>query len=169
VKEILLFTDGSVNVQTKIGFGASLIVTDLAQSINKLKPDVKLKRFENTSSTKLELQTLLWALNEIGPWVSKVIIYTDSQNIAGLPERRSRLEKHNFQTKNNEYIKNYKLYQDFYRLTDILNCELIKVRGHQQKSKKDSIHKIFTLVDRASRKALRSDYNQEVVSKPDDE
>lgn len=157
MKEIQLFTDGSVNVQTKIGFGASLIVTDSVKSIRKLKQDVKLKRFENTSSTKLELQTLLWALNDIGPSVSRVIIYTDSQNIAGLSERRTRLEKNNFKTKGNAYINNYKLYREFYRLTDKLDCELVKVRGHQQIHQKDLIHKIFTLVDRASRKALRAE------------
>ena len=151
----MLFTDGSINVQTNIGFGAYLIVHDFEQSLDSLKKLVKVQQFENTSSTKLELQTLLWALNEIKDERQKVIIYTDSQNIIGLPGRRKRFEKNNYSSKKNERIKNYKLYQEFYQFTDTLDCEFVKVRGHQQSHKKDNIHKIFTLVDRASRSALR--------------
>lgn len=155
MKEIFVFSDGSVNVQTKIGFGACLILHDFETSIETLKKQVRVKRFENTSSTKLELQTLLWVLKELEPGKQKIIVYTDSQNIIGLPGRRERLEKNNYQSKKNEYINNYQLYQEFYRLCDKLNPEILKVRGHQQTHRKDTIHQIFTLVDRASRSALR--------------
>ncbi len=161
MKEILLFTDGSVNVQTKIGFGAFLFVKDKNQPIIALMKDLKVKRFENTSSTKLELQTLLWALRIIEDEVSKVLIYTDSQNIISLPLRRTRFEENNYSSKKNKRIRNYELYQEFYRISDKLNCELVKVRGHQQTRYKDDIHKIFALVDKASRKALR-DENQKM-------
>ena len=42
-------------------------------------------------------------------------------------------------------------------MTDQLDCELVKVRGHQASNQKDDIDKLFTLVDRASRNALRGD------------
>jgi len=61
---LMLFTDGSVNTKLKIGYGAYLIVTEDELSTESLKTQVNIKRFENTSSTKLELETLLWALNE---------------------------------------------------------------------------------------------------------
>ena len=157
MKEILLFTDGSVNVQTKIGYGAALVLEDIEQSLEATKKLVQIKQFENTSSTKLELETLLWALNDIKTFEEKVIIYTDSQNIVSLPGRRERLEKNSYRSKKNERIKNFELYQKFYQITDLLDCELIKVSGHQQSSKKEKIDKIFTLVDRASRSALRKD------------
>lgn len=157
MKEVMLFTDGSVNVESNMGFGAYLIVHNEIRSPAELKKFVKVKQFENTSSTKLELQILLWALNEIGPLQRKVIIYTDSQNIIGLPERRARFERNNYSSKKNRQIRNYKLYQDFYRLTDNLDCEYVKVLGHQQTFRKDEIHQIFTLVDRAARNALRGE------------
>ncbi len=153
----MLFTDGSVDTNSNIGIGAYLLVTDSAISIDNLSKLVRLKRFENTSSTKLELETLLWALNEIQITDKKIIVYTDSQNTVGLPGRRERFESNDYRTKKNERIKNYKLYQEFYRITDTLNCEFIKVRGHQKSHQKDDIQKIFTLVDRASRKALRGE------------
>lgn len=154
---IMLFTDGSVNTNSNIGFGAYLLVTNYEISIDKLKECVKVKRFENTSSTKLELQTLLWALNEIKITDKKITVYTDSQNIIGLQGRRARFELNDYMTRKNERIKNYKLYKEFYRITDTLDCEFVKIRGHQQTHKKDDIHKIFTIVDRASRIALRGE------------
>ena len=65
MKKIKLFTDSSVNPQEKIGFGSFLILEENEISFEDMKKDIKIKRFENTSSTKLELQTFLWALDEI--------------------------------------------------------------------------------------------------------
>jgi ribonuclease HI len=73
----------------------------------------------------------------------------------GLKGRRERIEQNNFRSNNNRRLNNYKLYQEFYKLTDQLNCKYIKVRGHQESSQRDDIDRLFTLVDRASRIALR--------------
>ncbi len=118
-----------------------------------------MKRFEKTSSTKLELQTLLWALNETIASTNDrditLIIYTDSQNIIGLPGRRTSLERNNYFSSKNKRLNNYELYQEFYCLTDKLKCEFVKVIDHQASCKKDEIDKLFSLVDKASRRALR--------------
>lgn len=155
MSELLLLTDGSVSTQSKIGYGAYLALIEPSLSLSELKTQVKVKRFEQTSSTKLELQTLLWALGEIQTSERKVIIYTDSQNIIGLPERRSRLERTKYLSNKNIFLNNYELYQEFYRRIDQLDCQFIKVRGHQASNQKDAIDQLFTLVDKASRKALR--------------
>ncbi|WP_321317294.1 RNase H family protein [Labilibaculum sp.] len=154
--QLFLFTDGSVNPQSKIGFGAVLLLQDLNVSLDEAKTLVKLNRFENTSSTKLELQVLLSALNEIDSDNCHVIVYTDSQNIIGLPARRERFEKNGYCSKNGKLIANHKLYQEFYRLTDRLTCEFVKVKGHKVFRQKDQVDQLFTLVDRASRNALRA-------------
>ena len=155
--ELILLTDGSVNTQSNIGYGAYLAVSELGLSLDLLRTRVKVRRFEHTSSTKLELQTLLWALSEIQALGSKVIVYTDSQNIMGLQGRRDRFEQNNYHSKKNKRFDNYELYQEFYRMTDQLDCEFIKVRGHRVSNQKDDIDRLFTLVDRASRNALRED------------
>ncbi len=152
-----LFTDGSVNPQSKIGYGAFLTVPEGVPYSDSYKSDVFVQKFEQTSSTKLEMQTLIWALGLIQDLGSKVIVFTDSQNIIGLHGRRERLERNNYLSKKNKPIKNSVLYQEFYRLTDQLDCELIKVKGHQATHKKNDTGKFFTLVDRASRKSLRCD------------
>lgn len=151
----MLLTDGSVNTQSNIGYGAYLAVPECGLSLDLLRAHVKVRRFEHTSSTKLELQTLLWALRDIQALGVKVIVYTDSQNIMGLRERHERFEQNNYRSKKNRLLNNYELYQEFYRMTDQLNCKFVKVRGHQVSNQKDDIDRLFTLVDRASRNALR--------------
>ena len=155
MNELLLFTDGSVNTKTKIGFGACLALVDLNLPFDSIKSLVKIKRFEQTSSTKLELETLLWALGDIDSSGCRVTVYTDSQNIVGLPGRRERFEKNDYRSKKNRRLNHYKLYQAFFRLTDQLCCDFVKVRGHQVSRHKELIDQLFTLVDRASRKSLR--------------
>jgi ribonuclease HI len=155
LNETLLFTDGSVNTQSKTGYGAILFVKDINQTIESLKPQVKLKRFEQTSSSKLELQTLLWALSEFELPDVKIKIYTDSQNIIGLHSRRKRFEQNEYRSGNDKLLNNYLLYQEFFKLTDLIDCEFIKIRGHQPSKQKEQLEKIFSLVDKASRNAVR--------------
>jgi ribonuclease HI len=155
--ELMLFTDGSVNTHSNIGYGAYLSVPEGGLSLDSLRASVKVRRFEHTSSTKLELQTLLWALSDIQGLGSRVIVYTDSQNIMGLQGRRDRFEQNDYRSKKNKRLNNYELYREFYRITDQLDFELVKVRGHKVSNQKDDIDRIFALVDRASRNALRGD------------
>jgi ribonuclease HI len=158
MKKIKLFTDSSVNPQEKIGFGAYLLLDDENESFEDFKDNIKIKRFENTSSTKIELQTLLWALEELKEIADKntiVEVYTDCQNIIGLENRRDKLEKNHFCTSSKKLINNHELYKDFYEKLDELNLTFIKVKGHKKNSLKDKIDNIFNLVDRASRSALR--------------
>ena len=155
--ELMIFIDGSVNTHSRIGYGAYLSVFERGLSPDLLRSCVKVRRFEDTSSTKLELQTLLWALNDVQPLGKRVILYTDSQNIMGLPGRRDRFEQNNYRSKKNRLFNNYELYQEFFRMTDQLNCKFVKVRGHQVSNQKDDIDRLFALLDRASRNALRGE------------
>lgn len=149
---IKLFCDGSVNPQKKIGFGSYFIYKD-----NSLKQDLQIKKFLETSSTKLELEVLLWALEniELSSQDKKIIVYTDCQNILGLERRREKFEANNYKTSTGKIVKNHVLYKKFYEITDNLDCSFEKVKGHKKTSQKDEIDKLFNLVDKASRKALR--------------
>lgn len=157
-----IFTDGSVNAQLKVGYGAYLVVSDPSTCIDTLKHEVKIKRFEKTSSTKLELQTLLWALDQTmalaGERDISYTLYTDCQNIISLPSRRAALEQSNYYSSNNKRLNNHELYQAFFQLTSRIKYTLVKVAGHQMSSNKDEIDKRFSLVDKASRRALREEF-----------
>lgn len=156
-KPFFLFTDGSVNTQSKVGYGAALFISDLSSEVGSFKTLVKTKRFEDTSSTGLELQTLLWALKAMDRTTAKVTVYTDSQNIINLPGRRNRLEQRQYRSKKGIRIKHWELYQAFFEMMDALDCDFFKVRGHQRTHLQDKIAQIFSLVDKASRLAVRID------------
>ena len=151
----MLFTDGSVHTKLNIGFGAYLLVPEEKWSLEELKANIKIKRFDNTSSTKMELQILLFALSVIPNDGKKIVIYTDSQNIIGLPARRNRLEQNNYYSSKNKLLNNHELYKTFFQITSQLDCEFVKVIGHSPKRTKNTTEQVFALVDKASRKALR--------------
>ncbi len=151
--ELMLFTDGSA--QSGIGYGAYLALAEIGLAPDVMRPQIRVRRFEQTSSTRLELQTLLWALNEVSGVGCRVTVYTDSQNIMGLRCRRAKLEQSAYRSRNGRLLNNAELYREFFSLSDQYAFELVKVRGHQPFDQKDEINRIFTLVDRAARRALR--------------
>jgi len=151
---VFLFTDGSVNPQQDIGFGAYIAFTKEPENIDDLSECIKIKKFENTSSTKLELQTLLWALSEIS--AKEVTSFTDSQNIVGLLPRKERLVENNYCSKAGRQISNHELYKEFFEYTLRFNIQFHHIQGHKPSRIKHRLDEIFTLVDRASRNALRT-------------
>ena len=169
MNKIILITDGSVDNKTHIGFGAYVAIENVETPAVDLIAKVKTRQFENTSSTLLELQTLLWAIDD-GIFSNKektvrLIIYTDSQNILGLLTRRKKLEQRDYYTNSGKQLKNANLYQHFYNIIDRYDCHIIKVDGHKPQHEKNNIDKIFTLVDKASRLALRNFRSENFASK----
>ena len=155
MKEWALYIDGSVDTKSKTGFGAYLLIDANAPNTD-YQNRIEVKQFDFTSSTKLELQNILWALSQIGASGGSLAVYTDSQNLVQLPVRRSALEENNFKSKKGSQLRNHELYREFFKGMDRLDCRLVKVKGHKRNSEKDANDKIFTFVDRAARKALRA-------------
>lgn len=103
-----LFTDVSLDPQRKVGVGGYLLVP--AQFLERNPQDIeqrevysalKTKSFAETSSTKLEVQTVLWALEcSLGELVAsaggELRIYTDSQCVARAFAQKSGLGKQRF-------------------------------------------------------------------------
>jgi ribonuclease HI len=150
--KLMLFTDGSVNTKLRVGYGAYLAFPEGQQSL--AGHHITLKRFEDTSSSKIELQTLLWALSEIS--APEVMSYTDSQTIVGLNLRRKKLEENDYYARNGKRLHNHELYKQLYQFTDNLNITFTQIKGHTPANSKSHRDMIFSLVDRASRKALRA-------------
>lgn len=163
-----LFTDVSLNPRLKLGVGAYLLVpasflevSPLGIERSEIAKHLVLQRFENTSSTKLEIQTILRGL-EAYQNISKVTgklklrVYTDSQCVAGLMKRRSELTANVFLSKKtNSLLKNAHLYRRFYKLFDDLEFEVIKVAGHSRSCSRDTIDCIFSAIDKEARKELK--------------
>ena len=163
-----LFTDVSLNPRLKCAVGGYLIVPASflsvpAQSIEKSEVTKRLvlRRFEGSSSTSLELETALCALEDYRNTLKssspgKLLVYTDSQCGAGLLKRRAGLEANMFfSSKTNLPLKNTSLYRTFYEFHDELGFVVTKVKGHTRCCSRDTVHSIFSLVDRENRKELK--------------
>lgn len=162
-----LFSDVSSNPQHKCGVGAYLFVPasyleNEPHDIDRAEIQAKLrfKRFTDTSSTKLEVQTVLWALEKYqteccrsGP--GNLQIFTDSQCLAGLAGRRAGLEGNKYiSRRSGQLLPNAPLYQAFYAAYDNLGFELVKVAGHTRACSRDTVQQIFSCVDQEARRAL---------------
>jgi ribonuclease HI len=162
-----LFTDVSINPQRGLGIGACLPVpaaflTMAPHDIDrgKISALLRFRMFTDTSSTELELRTALWALeifqdefNCSAP--GSVRVYTDSQCVAGLLGRRGRLEANNFLSgRTGRPLTNATLYREFYAAYDELGFEVIKVAGHSRARAHDTVQRIFSCVDRETRRSL---------------
>jgi ribonuclease HI len=163
-KDFALFTDVSVSPVLKLGVGAYVIIpaSFLEASSGviagpQIAGRIKVRRFEETSSTRLELQTVLWALteNRQGPHES-LTIYSDSQCVSGLLKRRPRLLTGGFLSKKtNRQLGNASLYRRFFELHDELGFHVVKVDGHPGTRVCDTAQRIFSFVDKEARKALK--------------
>ena len=163
MKDIALFTDVSVNPKLRLGVGAYFAVpasfVDVSCIIEKseIADRINVQRFENTSSTKLELQTVLWALQEQQKVCKgRLRVYSDSQGVFGLLKRRQCLIAEDFISRStNRPLRNAPLYRSFYELHDALGFEIVKVKGHTRAHSHDTVRRIFSCVDMKARKALR--------------
>jgi len=162
-----LFTDVSVNPQRKIGVGGYLLVpvSFLSVDVHDIDQDelsalIKIKRFAETSSTKLELQTLLWALEDsreelTGSSFGSLRLFTDSQCVAGLLRRRTGLVESDFIAgRSARPLANAPLYRAYYEAFDRLGFQVTKVPGHSRAGSHDTVQRIFSYVDREVRRAL---------------
>jgi ribonuclease HI len=160
-----LFTDVSLDPLLHEGIGGYLLLpaSCLSLSPGDIEPSciserLALKRFTETSSTRLEVQTVLWALHECREELQgqELTLYTDSQCVYGLRERRPALEANAFLSrKTNRPLRNASLYREFFTLADELGLTVVKVAGHTRARSRDTVEGIFSLMDREVRKALR--------------
>jgi ribonuclease HI len=169
MQNISIFTDVSLNPKLKDGLGAMLIIDS---EIHNISPDqinrdeiinkLKFKFFNDTSSSKLEVETLLWALSQLENCKFEkpfnLSIYTDSQCICSLLGRKDRLESQNYISKGSGKIhKNAELYKSFYEKHKILNFSVNKVKGHAKNETHDAVTRVFSYIDKEVRNKFRLD------------
>ncbi len=157
---LTLLTDGSVHPPTGIGFAAYFACRADEQPYLPAVEDIVIKRFGATTAARLELSALLWALAEIGDEANHATVYTDSQTIAGLLNRRTRLEQSEFKSKAGRPLNHHDLYREFYAAWDRGRFNVIKVEGHPRAHRASHLQQIFARVDQAARRALRDELSQ---------
>lgn len=169
-----IFIDASYNPQRKLGVGGFLCIPncsdELLENKNVLEelysPDVvKTRIVEHTTNTRLELQTLLWALESLrsntetktSGEMGSITIYTDCRTAVDLLRRRKRLESvHYLSKRKGTILGNADIYKSIFTLYDEFSPKLIWIKGHTSGKDRVGIQKIFSEVDKLVRNVLRS-------------
>lgn len=174
----MIFVDASYSPERRLGVGGFFCIANCPDDalVNKnivkelYSPDaVKTRIVEQTTNTRLELQTLLWVLEslkldngntpsgEMGP----VTIYTDCRTAVDLLRRRERLENiHYLSKRKGTILGNADIYKSIFTLYDELSPKLIWIKGHTLEKDRVGVQRIFSEVDRFVRNLLRNHINR---------
>ncbi len=155
-----LFCDASVDPHSGIGIAACLLIEVSQTEQQDVFAKIQLKRFEQTNPARLELQTLIWALQtQLSPGMA-VTVHSDSQTLCQLPVRRQRLIATNFCSRQGRPLNNADLYREFYQLAASYQLQFCKQKGHLPGAERTANDLIFRQVDKAARAALRKELHQ---------
>jgi ribonuclease HI len=145
---IELYTDGSCHTQIKTGAWASIILLDGDKTV--------LKGIENnTTHNRMELLAVINAIafideKKIG---SPLVIYTDSQYVSRIPERKDKLKSKQFRTSREVSIQNADLVQTLIQQIELHSIRFIKVKAHQKTDNRNA--KYNGEVDKMARAMVR--------------
>jgi ribonuclease HI len=169
--KLLLFTDAATSPQACVAVGAFLCLTPLeldeyAEFTHtglsaKLAGSIAYNTYASKKSTWSEIQTVIDALYHIQknfPPGKHIEIYTDCQTLCDLMQgRKEKLEKNNFITRTGKVLQNADLYKELFAITEKFKIRIFKIKGHAATMNRLTIHeKIFSILDKLSRKKLRS-------------
>ena len=148
---IKIITDGSASPKYAIGAWASYIVTPFEETVLK---DTESNATQHAMELKAVLKSLKYIQSTFQIVSISVEVYTDSDYVINLPDRKERLEKNNYQTKKGKEVRNRRLIAQFYEWLEHFNITLISVEGHAKKGQSE-ITDYHREVDKLSRKLVR--------------
>jgi ribonuclease HI len=168
---ILLFTDAATSSKMNIAVGAFLcldqkLMQNYAEcSIKdlyiKLADRIVYQKYVSKKSTWAEIKIVVDALNFLhknGESIQKVEIYSDCQSLCDLlGKRKEMILQNNFRTRTGKILENAILYKELFKSAEQFQIQTFKIKGHCQISNRLTLQeKIFAVLDRFSRKKLRS-------------
>ncbi len=126
--EAKIYTDGSCHTQLLIGAWAALVFLDGKKCI--------LKGLEtNTTHNRMELLAVINAVNYLDSASissQKIEIFSDSQYVVNLIQRKEKLKSKNFITNKGTPIQNNDLVQTLINQIETHNLVFSKVKAHQK-------------------------------------
>ncbi len=154
--KVEIYCDGSCHVKKRLGAWAALIYID--DGLHK-KSDV----VRDTTNQAMELTAVLSSIQflerkNILP--VKISVYTDSQYVCRLPERRLLLEEKKFSNRRGEKLPNWLLVKKFYTYLDKYEIKLHKIAAHLPagtSSEGDKLRSVDKMARQLVRKAVKND------------
>jgi ribonuclease HI len=150
---IQIYTDGSCHTQLKTGAWAAIILMNKEKII--LQAIVT-----HTTHNRMELTAVIKAIEYVQTQPTHnqpMHIYSDSQYVVKLAERKEKLKQHNFTTKKGTLMQNADLVRILIQHIERENLLFIKVKAHQKQTQTTNYNRE---VDILVRKMLRSYLNK---------
>ena len=125
---IKIFTDGSCHTQLKIGAWVALIFVEDKKIILQ-------NIINDTTHNRMELMAVIAAVHHVTEnnfSFSAIEIYSDSQYVVGILDRKEKLKKNQFITKKGTVMQNADLVQSLITLMESFPLTFIKVKAHQK-------------------------------------
>ncbi len=146
--KIEIYTDGSCHTQLKIGAWAAILLFT--------GQEIVLKGIqENTTHNQMEILAVIKCLEYLKNEnlnFDLIEVYSDSQYVIGLLDRKEKLLENNFMTSKGKKRVNEDLILVFFESINSLNIEFIKVKAHLKESNELNFNR---KVDKIVRKLLR--------------
>jgi ribonuclease HI len=122
-----IYTDGSCHTQYTIGAWAAILLASSEKII--LKGEA-----QDTTHNRMELLAVINAIEFADEKFknASLVVYTDSQYVERIPERKEKLKKNNFLTKKGTPLQNYDLVQQLICQIESHTIEFVKVKAHQR-------------------------------------
>ncbi|MDQ3535874.1 MAG: reverse transcriptase-like protein [Bacteroidota bacterium] len=154
---IQVFTDGSCHTHLKIGAWAAIIFTD------KGREDIKGIQ-SNTTHNQMELMSVIKALE----WIryhelefKKIEVFSDSQYLVDIQNRKEKLTKNLFLTKAGKQVQNKQLLESLISYSNQWNVDFIKVISHQKADGNQNFNREVDIIVRKTlrRETRKSEFN----------
>ncbi len=151
-----LYCDGSCHVKKRLGAWAAFIyIEDEMHEISGVVRD--------TTNQAMELTAVISSIQFlVGKNLTpeKITVFTDSQYVCRLPERRKMLEGRNFGNRRGEKLPNWRLVIKLYTFLEKYEIEFRKIAAHQPAGKSpesDRLRAVDKLARQLVRKVVRNE------------
>lgn len=145
---IEIYTDGSYHTQQRAGAWASVLL------YNGHKIEL-CGECTDTTHNRMELTAVIQAIQYVvaNKWVASIVIYTDSQYVSLIPERKEKIRQKNYRTKKGTIMQNADLLNTLIHQIETCDIRFIKVKAHQKSS--NGIIILNNEVDKLARELVR--------------
>jgi ribonuclease HI len=159
-KQVFVYADASFSKPAQLAVLGFVVFESKdqhdQQAATQLSPF--LLEVREINNIRAELRGAIWALESCYKDFTgaSVVLYTDCQTVIGLLGRRARLEATDFVSKSKKTpLMNTDLYKEFYKIYDLLQPQVVWVRGHVSRSLASKVESNFAVLDKVVRQRLR--------------
>lgn len=121
-----IYTDGSCNTLKGLGAWVAIILTGEEKTVLS-------GTIADTTHNRMELYAVIAGIRHAGKAFKPLRIFSDSQYVTGLMERKEKLMAAGFITSKGAEMRNADLVKEFYALCEHMELTFVKVKAHQKK------------------------------------